>query len=67
MLASYREQEVWDALSAAGVTSGSVCIVHASLLKLRRCESEQDLPQVWLNALRQLVGPRGAVILPAFG
>lgn len=63
---NYNQQDIRCALSAAGINAGSVAIVHASLWGLGMPDDIDALHEMWLNALQEQVGPKGAIILPAF-
>ena len=63
---NYSHSDIRSALSAAGINAGSVAIVHASLWGLGMPDDIYALPEMWLNALQEQVGPKGAIILPAF-
>ena len=63
---SYSRNELKSALSAVGVTTGSVCLVHTSLWSIGQLDDPDDLPQAWLEVLQEQVGASGALILPAF-
>ncbi len=63
---TYRSNEIKAALSAAGVKPGAACLVHAALFALGWPQDSANVAQTWLEQLREVLGPGGTLILPAF-
>lgn len=63
---TYRSNEIKAALRAAGVKPGAACLVHAALFALGWPQDSANVAQTWLEQLREVLGPGGTLILPAF-
>jgi aminoglycoside 3-N-acetyltransferase len=65
---SYSETELREALSLCGIARGQIVLVHSSLVHLGRLEGSnaRTLAERHYGVLRELIGPQGTVVVPAF-
>ena len=65
---SYSEQQLRHALARTEIPAGSLVMVHSSLFSLGRVKNcpIPAIPQCHYNAIREMIGPDGTIVVPTF-
>jgi len=63
---TWSDQDFLDALNLIGIKSGDILFVHSNIGLFGATNSSKKMPDIVLDAILEIIGDSGTIVLPAF-